>query len=328
MNSTLGDVQMGKLQARYENNRAHAMDLLGFIILFGLVGLAGLVAGFMQDRVADKLLIMGVGLLPLAVGGWIYAAFRGRLRASAEVYEDGFVFTDRRGQRVPFRWDDVSEVYEKITYRDTQRMRHPRWWTYTVHRADGQQARLDNAIAKVRNLGATVHEKVGKRLLPQALESYKAGETAAFGPQIGLRRKGLVFGDEIVPWEQVSKIRFTRMNSVEIHLKDKRRVWKTIFHPKIANYPTFKALLHQAVELNPPSGQPAIDDPSLRFSPRPSQASPRSNIGQTSARLGFDVRELLRDGYTMKDVQGILDGEYDVDELRKRKPGKARRGKS
>ena len=322
MNSTLEHGQMGKLQASYENNRAYAMDLLGFIILFGLAGLAALVAGFMQKRVPDKLLIMGIGLIPLAVGGRIYVAFRGRLRASAEVYDDGFVFTDGRNRRIPCRWDDVAEVYEKIVYQGTGRIRHPKWWTYTICMADGQRVVLNNAIDKVRNLGATVHDEVGKRLLPQALETYQQGETVTFGPRIGLRRKGLVFGQDIAPWEDVSKIKFSRMKSVEIY-KDKRRAWKTIFHAKIANYPTFKALLHQAVESNPPSAQPAIHDPGLR----PSPSAKRSNIGETSARLGFDVRELLRDGYTMQDVQGILEGEYDVHELRKRKPGKARRRK-
>jgi len=322
MNSALEDGQMGKLRASYGNNRAHAMDLLGFIILFGLAGLAALVISFMQRRVPDKLLIVGIGLIPLAVGGRIFVAFRGRLRASAEVYDDGFVFTDGRNRRIPCRWDEVTEVYEKIVYQDTRRMRHPKWWTYTVCLADGRRIKLDNAIEKVRNLGATVHEEVGKRLLPQALASYKAGETVTFGPKIALRRKGLVFGQDIVMWEDVSKIKFSRMKSVEIY-KDKRGAWKTIFHAKIANYPTFKALLHQAVESNPPSAQPAIHDPGLR----PSPSAPRSNIGETSARLGFDVRELLRDGYTMQDVQGILEGEYDVHELRKRKPGKARRRK-
>ena len=139
MNSTLEGGQMGKLQASYENNRAYAMDLLGFIILFGLAGLATLIAGFMQKRVPDKLLIVGIGLIPLAVGGRIYIAFRGRLRASAEVYDDGFIFTDRRNRRITCRWNEVVEVYEKITYQDTRRMRHPKWWTYTVCMAGGRQ---------------------------------------------------------------------------------------------------------------------------------------------------------------------------------------------
>ena len=324
MNSSLENPQMGKFQTRYENNPAYARDLVGFIILFVLAGLAGVIAGLMQDRLYDKLAIMGIGLLSLAVGGRIYVAFRGRLKASVEVYEDGFVFTDRRGRRMPYRWDDVSEVYEMITYRDSSRRRHPRWWTYTVYRSDGQRAKLDNAIKDARSLGATVQQQVGKRLLPRAFEAYKQGESVSFGPKIGLRQKGLVLGEDILPWEDVERIRFTSLKSVEIHRKDKRGAWKTVFHPKIANYPTFKALLRQAIEFNPPSAQPDVDDPELHFNPLSSPTIPRSNIGETSARLGFDVRELLREGYTMKDVQGILDGEYDVHELRKRKPGKGR----
>ncbi|MBN1220129.1 MAG: hypothetical protein JXM69_14470 [Anaerolineae bacterium] len=316
---------LGTLQANYETNPAHARDLLGFIVLFALAGLVVLVMGVTQNDIRNQLLIGGGGLLLLAVGMRIYFAFRGRLNVSAAVYDNGFIFTDRRRRPISCRWDDITEVYETITY-SGRRMSHPRWWAYTVQQSGGQSVRLDNAIKGVRSLGLTLQQEVDKRLLPQAIAAYKAGETVAFGPHLGLNRQGLVAGSKLLPWEQVTEIKFSQMGNLQIHQKGRLRAWLTIIHSKIANYPTLKAMMRQAVELNPSATPPVIHDASQRPVPSTQPADiAQGNIGSISARLGVDVRELLMEGYTMTDIQGVLQGEYDLDELRRRKPGRAAR---
>jgi hypothetical protein len=45
-----------------------------------------------------------------------------------------------------------------------------------------------------------------------------------------------------------------------------------------------------------------------------------SSIGDVSAKIGYDVRELYRAGYTDQDIQGIVRGDYTVQELLQRKP--------
>ena len=81
-------------------------------------------------------------------------------------------------------------------------------------------------------------------------------------------------------------------------------------------------------ESNPPSTPPVIHDPRQQPAP-PTQAAgvPPGGIGDISARLGYDVRELLMEGYTMRDIQGVLQGEYSLQEMRQRKPGRAARSK-
>jgi hypothetical protein len=243
------------------------------------------------------------------------------------VYGDGFVFTDQRNRRIPCRWDDVTEVYETVIHCG-HRKRYPQWRRYMVHRSGGQPIKLDNTIMRTKNLGVAIQNEVNKRLLPRAIEIYKAGETVMFGPQIGLNRQGIVSGQKLLPWEQVAEIRFSHLGSLQINQRDRRRAWKSILHAKIANYPTLKAMVRQAVELNPSSTPPVIHDPhqQLASPTQPAGVSP-GTIGGISARLGYDVRELLMEGYTMDDIQGVLQGEYTLQELRQRKPGRAARKK-
>ena len=313
--------ELGALKSDYKNNPAYARDLLGFIILFVLAGVIVLVIGFMQNNVRDQLPIMGGGLLLLAIGVKLYFDFRGRLRVSAAVYDDGFVFTDRRNRPILCRWDDVTEVYETVIYRG-RRLGHPRWWRYTVHRNGGRPIKLDDAITGVRKLGLVIQKEVDKRLLPQAVEIYKTGETVMFGPQIGLNRQGLVFGQKLLPWKQVTEIKFSKLGSLQINQRDQRRAWKIIPHPKIANYPTLKAMLHQVGELDPSATLPVIHDPQ-QPPPIPAQAGtagPPGSIGDLSARLNYDVRELLMAGYSLPQIYGVLQGEYTLEELWQKKP--------
>lgn len=316
---------LGTLKADYENNPAHAGDLLGFIILFIPAGVIVLVMGLMQDRARNSLPIIGGGLLLLALGVKLYFDFRGRLTVSAAVYEDGFAFTDRRNRRILCRWNDVTEVYETVIYR-SRRLTHPRWWQYTVHRNGGEPIRLDNAIMGIKNLGAAIQNEVDKRLLPQAIEAYKTGQTMMFGPRIGLNRQGIVFSGKLLTWEQVVEIKFGQLGSLQIKLKDQRGTWKIIPHPKIANFPTLRAMIHRAVELNQPATSPIIHDPrqKLPAATRPAGVEPGS-IGDLSTRLNYDVRELMMEGYRLDEIYGVLQGEYSLQELRQKKPKRSAR---
>jgi len=52
---------------------------------------------------------------------------------------------------------------------------------------------------------------------------------------------------------------------------------------------------------------------------------PQGGIGNISARIGYDVRELLMQGYSMPEIHGIMRGEYTVHELLEMKPGQPAR---
>ncbi len=314
------DPELGIRRTRYPNNPAHAMNLFGFLVLCLLSAVGLLLVGYGQRSSPDRLLLSGGSLLLVAVGAGLLLTIVGRLNVSATVYEYGFVLTDHLRRQVPCRWDEVTEVYETITYRD-HRMRYPRYWRYTVLRQDGQPIRLDDAIKHNRKLGRLIQQEVHRRLMPQLIEAYQAGGTVTFGPQIGLNPQGIVSGGELLRWEQVAEIRYSRQGDVQISLGAQHRRWRRVPHSNIANYDTFKAMVDQALDLSPFSTPAIIHDPQQ---PQPvistSDVSPNSIAG-LSVRLGYDVRDLFVEGYSLRDVQGVLRGDYTLEELRQRKPG-------
>ena len=161
-----------------------------------------------------------------------------------DVHADGFVFTDWR-RNLAVRWDDVKEVYASPIYRQTSRgYRSSRIinWTYAVHRNDGQKARI-GGLEGMGELGATIQARVSKRLLPQAIGAYRAGEDVAFGPRLGLSQQGVRVGEKLLPWSDVAKVNLNRDNAVTIQQKGKRLPWKQINSHKVANPMVLKAML-------------------------------------------------------------------------------------
>jgi len=235
--------QLGSLKTSYEANRENTTILRYSIPLSVLVGLALLVFGFRQDYVRDLFVLVGGGLLLFLVAAGLYSVYRGQLRIGFEVYDDGLIFTNRRGQRCVRRWDDVTEVYESIIYRN------PRYRTgiigrkCTVYQTDGQRIKLGVAIQNSSSLGLTIQAEVRKRLLPRAIETYEAGGRVAFGPELALGQQGLTSGQKMLPWDAVADIKFGRWRSVRISQRGKRRPWKSIMHSRIANYLVLREML-------------------------------------------------------------------------------------
>ena len=282
--------------------------------------LALLVFGFRQVYVRDLFVLVGGGLLLFLVAAGLYSVYRGQLRIGFEVYDDGLIFTNRRGQRCVYRWDDVTEVYESIIYRN------PRYRTgiigrkCTVYQTDGQRIKLGVAIQNSNSLGQTIQAEVCKRLLPRAIETCKAGGTVAFGPELALSQQGLTSGRKTLPWGAVADIKFGRWRGVRISQEGKQRPWKSVMHSRIANYLVLREML-EVINPKPQGEQLAGSTP--KEDSGPGTDLPRGGIGNISARIGYDVRELLMQGYSMFEIHGIMRGEYTVHELLKMKPGQA-----
>ena len=186
--------------------------------------------------------------------------------------------TGQNKQRVVIRWDDVTEVYERVI-RGGSQMKHAEGWVYTVYHRGGRPVKLDNAIVRTRELGTAVQAAVHERMWPRALARYQAGETVRFGRQVGIGRQGLVLGPRTLPWERVAELRYSREGSLQVVLKERRRVWKTVPQAFIANYTTLQALVRQIDELKPSPTPPARQ-------PAPARQStfPAGSIGDVSVR--------------------------------------------
>jgi hypothetical protein len=53
---------------------------------------------------------------------------------------------------------------------------------------------------------------------------------------------------------------------------------------------------------------------------------PPGTIGDLSARVGCDVRELMMEGYSLVEIYDVADGKCSLEELRQRGPRRAKTG--
>jgi hypothetical protein len=54
----------------------------------------------------------------------------------------------------------------------------------------------------------------------------------------------------------------------------------------------------------------------------PPRKSRPAGIGNISAAIGYDVRDLLVEGYTMEQIDEVIDGKITLDDLFKQQPKK------
>jgi hypothetical protein len=320
--------ELGTFKSTYANNPAHAMNLLGFVVLCLLAAAALLVMWRVQRSFPDRLILASGSVLMVIAAAGLLLVIVGRLNISAAVYEHGFILTNQWRQQAPCRWEDVTEVYETVIYRDHEK-RYPQYWRYTVLRKDGRPIRLDNAINHNRKLGMLIQKQVHRRLLPQLTRAYEAGETVAFGHRIALNQRGIVCAGELLPWDRVTEITYSRQRDLHLSIRAGHRPSRRVPHKDIANYDTLKAMVRKALDLRSSSTRPIIHD---ERQPKPSAVIPASEISPNSIaglsmRLGCDVRDLFIEGYSLKDVQGVLQGDYTLEEVRQRKPGRWARWK-
>ncbi|KAF0109112.1 MAG: hypothetical protein FD146_156 [Anaerolineaceae bacterium] len=238
----LPDTALGSLKTTFGPNRANAKIILYVMPVFILVGLV-----FIGS--------LGVGSVVMwLIAAGLFWGYRAQMKAKVDVYEHGLAANDWLGRKSSFRWDEVAAVYEFIGYdqRSAARAGRAIQWAYTVHTKDGRRIKLDMAYETIRNLGRTVLAETGKLLLPAAQAAYKSGGTVPFGEQIGVSARGFAAGSETLAWADVEKMRFTRTADLTVHKKGQHIPWKLVMHNRIANFPVFQTLLHQAVKGSPP----------------------------------------------------------------------------
>jgi hypothetical protein len=226
---------------------------------------------------------------------------------------------DWMGRSQSFHWQDVTAVYEHVGY-DTRRG-YARTWVYWVHLEDGRRVKFDMAYEQIRNIGYMLLSETGKIFLPQALEQYKAGQTISFGDKIGIGPHGFVSAGKTLDWKDVGEIRITETGDLNIHRTNQRMPWKLVMHPKIANFPIFRTLLHEVVKGTPAESvfQDPVFDQAQKRQGDLSKAGV-GNIGSVSAAVGYDIRELIMEGYDLKEIHRVASGEITLEQLRQAGP--------
>lgn len=250
--------QLGAHQATYHPTVATGRILLGVAcvtLLISLLSLSSAVSRYIGDSDAlssrsgrDRIMIgAALGLFTLLLTALLGALYYDHKTRRVDVYADGFVYTGWR-KSLTFCWDDVSQVYTSPVYTGnmTRGYRSSRVanWIYTVHRNDGAKAKV-GGLEGMRELGQIIQTEVTNRLLPPAIEAYRAGDEVAFGPRLGLSQQGVRVGEKLLPWADVAEVQLGQDNRVTILQQGKRLPWKSIGSHRVGNPWVLKALLNR-----------------------------------------------------------------------------------
>lgn len=137
---------------------------------------------------------------------------------------------------------------------------------------------------------------------------YNAGDPISFGPRVRLSQGTLYLPGDSLPLNRIDKLYLDDAGNALV-----RRLG-----------PDEPAIVVPASELQDPDRFVRVTDHLLQAIPyvqrRSSTGSPPGSIGDLSIRLGTDVRELLMAGYTLQQIQGVLHGEYTLEELYTQRP--------
>lgn len=98
-------------------------------------------------------------------------------------------------------WLNIMPMYTAISPEE-QEVRYD--WKYTFQRIDGKKFTFEGHYG-VLALSYTVDKEVTARLLPRAIETYKAGLPVSFG-NIQVSRKGIQVGSMPIAWQNVFSI--------------------------------------------------------------------------------------------------------------------------
>jgi hypothetical protein len=136
----------------------------------------------------------------------------------------------------------------------------------------------------------------------------EAGESVLFGPGVALERERLIVADSEIPLNTLQPLLLNDQGVIVVQQIGAPDPLLTIDTVDLVDV---DLLLETANRLIPQAAHPQ----------RPSVTgwSPGS-LGDVSARIGYDVRDLRLMGYSDEQIRGVSQGAYTVEDLLKRRP--------
>ena len=183
-------------------------------IILGILCLpfAALFAGVAISGGSSGITIVFMLFLALlcVVGGVYYLIVYPLIHGAWRIYSctDGFLFL-KGSQPIPCRWDQVAFVWQRIVRHYTNGVYTGTTFKYTICRADGFEIIIDQKFRSASQLGTQAQREVTRRLTPQAVAAFNAGQTLQFGP-FNVSRQGLATPKEVIPWSEVQQVSANR----------------------------------------------------------------------------------------------------------------------
>lgn len=242
---------LGEAQAIYRPDKHAAIK--GQLFAWGAfgLGLAAIVfavyffrADGTLNRQAPLIAIGGLGLAMIGGAAYVFVHDRALRNLQIFVFSNGLVVA-RGAECQVFRWDDVESVWEKITQHYSEGQKTGLSSLYKIRRADGFEVVIPSAIKSVEELGATIRDKIGERLLPRAAKQYDEGQTVQFG-QITVSRQGVGDGRTILPWRKFKGIHVND-GAILVNKDGEWAKWSNIKSGSVPNVFVFVDLVNKII---------------------------------------------------------------------------------
>jgi hypothetical protein len=144
------------------------------------------------------------------------------------------------------------------------------------------------------------------------LRRYRSGETVCLGEGVSLSREGLLVDGEQVELNTIQPLRADDRGNIVISRIGARESWLVVPAASVDNVGVMLEAVNQLVK----------DVPYLER--RSVTGWPPGSVGDVSARIGHDVRELIMAGYRWEEIHSVLHGGCTLEELLARGPKKGR----
>ncbi|MEO5928491.1 MAG: DUF6585 family protein [Candidatus Kapaibacterium sp.] len=191
-------------------------------------------------------MLIGTGLALAAVGVGVWYSIW-RLRNMRALVYDGGIVSERNGNTVKFRWDDVVDLYESVTRKSINGIYVATEHLYTVHLKDGTEAVYGALLQNTEKIGDTIRTETWNRLMTAAIDAYEAGEKVKFG-YLTVSREGLGNRKEEIPWTEVKGVQ-VRDGMVSVKKEGKWLSWNSTMASSIPNIHVFLTLVDRIVEV-------------------------------------------------------------------------------
>ncbi|HEU5198352.1 MAG TPA: DUF6585 family protein [Ktedonobacterales bacterium] len=187
----------------FRNSIVLGILCLPFAMLFAYVALT-------DESSSISIALLLLMALLCAVGAVYYLVFYPLIHGSWRIYActDGFVFL-KGSTALPFRWDQVAFVWQRITRNYTNGVYTGTTFRYMVQRVDNVEVRITQQFRNGMQLGTQIQREATNRLTPAALAAVNAGQTLQFGP-FSVSRQGLGTSRGMIPWNEVQQVSANR----------------------------------------------------------------------------------------------------------------------
>jgi hypothetical protein len=203
-------------------------------------------SAFFQRAIGTPLIIAAIMFV---IGAALaYSAFNNWNKA-AVLYEKGLAYQDNKGMQM-LRWEEIVYFFFSITKHYRNGVYVGTTYIYTLQKADNSRVLLNNALAKVQDLGNAIEKAVFPIQYQRIVEQLKLGQPVSLGPVL-LNKDGIGIGKKSFVWPEVEQV---GIQNGYINVKKKNGGWFSGASIPVSSIPNLQAMLavvDQIVKVKP-----------------------------------------------------------------------------